>query len=919
MRKLVLLAAPIGVLCLLTASAQAAPPDKASPYDRLDVAELAETLQSMGMGELLDELVRRRAGQKDLATQKLLIEIRLARAKLAKDQERRNAMLDKVIVEMEKLLAALEKSDKWEDMVEYYELMLRRIRTEGDDKARPHVFRVFYFHARPGDEEAVGRLTRKSMTLLKELQREMEDTHEDWTDNTDTWIGGHYWRLGKLLDAVAYQGAWIRLNRAAVLKKASTERTVLLRQAIEDVRKHADAKDNSRGVKFKSLLLTGMAQRLLGEYSRARNSLARAADDSESALHQLRCRFETVVTWIDEGKHAGVSAAIKQFRVHGAKLVAAGALKEFTVDFQAALLVSKRLEVQAGALAAKDPAAASKLEDRAIEALQAFVAKHPEGDKLLQEMIAAKYRDKDPSGLKPPMLAAVARSEYYRAIEPGVSDKERARLFALAAGHFKKVIKDTKPDDPLRATAFWRLAWISNRQGRNGAAAQWFRRLAREFPKHAHARKSAENAVISLIGVLEQEGKQVHEMDMKFAEEYRESLVLLISLSARGEGAKDLSEYYYKLGLALNALGQYREAADQLERVSPNSEVYEPARFELLEAKVSKLVTGDEDEPEPTDKVAAERQKRLKEREAAAIIGELAAYRDRAMKYTSDDPRRVAQVRRWGAKCDVNIARLRRDVMNQRDEARRHGQEVVKRWPADKEIKDQMQHLMIRWLLEDGEVEAAIKPLREMIRKDTVGTEELVATAMDEISEKLEALRFATKAKDIEKLSVLRPAHREFAEKLHKQAVGMIGGDATKMYPFRQALASAYESMGKDKAAKALAIYDELIKQDPKDWINVRGRARSLRALGRADQAKKEYERLVDALPKKSKPWWRTQLELHRYYVELHGDDADALESVTGNIQGMQRSFGSHMGGLSEQFGTLKKKADERVKQLQAK
>ena len=895
------LAVVSGATYVQTSRGQAPRAAKSSPYDQLDVDRLGNKLGSLQMIELLEELVKlegKAAG--------LLMEARIARAIGTTDQQKRDKLFDEVIAKQDSLLETLKTADKPADKMAYYRLMLRRISTAGDLKVDPYVRRIRYFHAKPGDAEAVRAATGTPLKLLKRLTSQMQNTHEQWGD-MDTYleahVEGHYYRLGDLIKEAAYRGAWVRLNRGLVVAKGSEERRLLLRQAIEDVREFAGAADNSSGVKFRSLVLTGISRRLLGQYDQARSVLARAAHRRAAPLRQLEAKFETVVTWIDEGKYDQVDKAIEAFGKYGASMVAAGVIKQETMDFQTAMLKSRVLEVRAKVAAAKDPSAAEKLESQSLQVLLDLIAKYPKREVELTGLIAAKYEGKDPSGLKSPVLSTIARRDYNKAIAPGTPEAEKTRLLAKAEGHFEQILKDKTAKPSLHATALWYLGGINNQQKENRPAAMYFRQLASRHGNDRNALTAAENAVKSLEGVLDQRKKRVYQMDLPFQKEYADSLRILISLAKTTDPL--INDYWYKYALVLKELKQFQHAINMFDRISQDSELYEPARFEILDLMVRDLIRSAAPPAE-------------KQRKAVALVVDLQAYRDRAAKYTSDKPDRVKEVRTWGALCDLNVARVVKDIMNDAARASQHAARVVKRWPDVPEVKRGAQELLTRWHLDDGKVEAAIATLRELIRDDPEGVQSLVAGAMDMIRTKMEILQFQPGPEAAAGLKKFRDAYKEFAEKLFEWARANVKPE--KMYEFRQALAVAYESGTNEQAAKALVIYEDLATQDKGDWINVRGLARCHRTLGNNDQAQKRYEELISNLPEKSDPWWRTHLERVQFYFGLYGDNGEMLERLRITIRRLRLSFSDdRMGEYVDQFGRLEKQIAQRIAELPKK
>lgn len=885
-----------GVLCAAApAQRRVVGTAPASPYERLDKQKLAKTLKDLQMTELLDELVRKQTSATDIATRLLLIEAKTAKAVKARDQEKRDALLAEVMADQDKLIKITSKAVKPADKLVHYRLLLRRIVVEGITRPGPYVGRIQYFHARPGDADVVAQATKNALNLLRRLNRRMDDSHEKWGENTATWVEGHYWRLEDLIREARYRGAWIRLNRALTGGTDADERQSLLRQAVDDVKEYANAQDNSSGVKFRSLLLTGTAYRMLGDYARARSALARAADEKQvKPLLQLKAMFEAVVSHMDQAEFDQARTAITHFRARGTKLVKAGGVLEVTVDFQEALLNSRLLEVQAKAVRDKDAAQAEKLEGQSLQALLDFLDRYPAYETLLLELIAAKHEGKDATGLSSAIKVALGRRAFERASAKGTDQAQREKLLADAEKFLELALADKKADGSVHAMALWHLALVNNKQGENDPAAEYFRRLAAEHPSDPNAERAARNAVISLQGVMEEKKKEPADMGVGFVRKYKEALEVLVARLDSKDPQLDL--YYYEYAQQLKTLVLDEEAMAIFDRVKAASEYYLPSRFEILVLRTRTLINAD-------------RSAAAKRPAALSLITDLRNYRDRAAKYKSARVERVQQVRGWGAECDLMIAQVTMDVLNLPPEAVRVAMEVAKRWPKVPEAKLRAQQFIVRRWLEKGSVEEAITPLIKML--DQEETVDLVAEAIDQIRERIETLQYHTDDQARAKLGKLRGAYKVFARKLYdwSKAKWAASKDRDRrMYAFKQALAGACESGSAAEVGEALAIYLELAKQNADDWLNIRGLARCYRRLGKTDEAKKHYERLTEGLPEMSTPWWRAQLELLGFCVQSFGDKAEPLEMIQLQIHRL-RVRDNKMSGYLKQFSDLERRA----------
>lgn len=875
-----------------------------SAYEKLDDARLAERLRALGMNELLESLVRSEKGA-DTKSVALLVQAKIAEAANAKDQAGRDKLLDEAISLLDKLIEATVGADDGADdddgKLQHYRFMLDRLVVEGITKTAPYIERLSYFQAKPNDAETVAKLTKSAVGLLDRLSAKLGTLHDEWVDDDERIITGMLEKLEMFIQEVRYRGAWIRMYRAMVLPADSDGRTMLLQQAITDVNEFAGAEDNSSGVKFDSLLLSGMCARMMGGWQNASDFLKRAADKDASADIRIRVYFETTVCFIDQKKFTEAQKAVDDFINQTGALSA----QKVVVDLQAMLLKNRLLEVQAETVKKEDPAQSAKLLEESRKILLDFVEKYPAYRDQIMEIVVGKYEGTVTKDLPPEIRVLIGVREFTKARFKADEAKEKTPDFSQAEEIFAEVLADNRGGDSGMATVLWYMGHIRNIQRRNKEAAEYFIQLAEKFPKDPRAKDSALNAASSLRGILTEKKITAAEAGTEFVEQYAHCLEVLVK--GWGETDPKIRSYNYELAIQYETLKRSDDAMSAFNKIDPNSELYLPSRSRILSLQAEMLF----------DSAASlETRQRL----AIDLIRDLRSYCQRAQKFaseTSDKDRRL-QVLGWGAQCDMVIAQILKDVLNQPAQSITHAEKVPLDWPEITDLQRRSQEFIIRVLLESGQTTEAVEKLLKLMEQNPKGAEGLIAKAIDQIHVRILRLEFLTDAQSRKKLSDLQKAYRIFAEKLYKWAE-QSKMPADQMYGFKQALAIAYVSSGDvEEVKKAQDMFERLDKEKPNQVMNVLGLARCFRQLKKDADAMKQYDKMIAGLPPKSAQWWRAQLERLQFALQIYGENADGLGSVRLQVR-VLRDRDPKMGEYWELFNAVDSKAGELLNAIKRK
>ncbi len=863
---------------------------RGSVYENLEQRRLAQLLMDLKMKELLEALVRT-AGA-GVEGKELLAKAKVAEALRTKDQARRDALLDegaKIYVE----LIAATKEDKTETgTLRHFHFRLDAIVLAGITKVEPYVERLDYFLEHAGDAAAVERLTKAPVRDLDRLQNLLINLHDKWNADPEKMITGALWRLETLIENVRYRGAWARYYRGMVLPRDSIGRSALLRQVIdEDVRDFAQAEDNSKGVKYESLRLSGSAARELGQFDNARDFLRRADCPEAQPGLRLKAKFESVRTYLDAGRLAEAGKQIEKFRTDAAQLKG---IEPVAVDLHETLATARLLKLQADEIRAGDPARAAKLENQAFDRLTSLTNKHPRYREPLMGLLRKFIGGRDPDTLRPAERMLLAEEEM---------GKKTPEAFAKAAKALLSIVAEKAASDKLKGQALWNLGVVSNLQKKNLEAAGYWRRLAKEYPKDPNARNAATNAVMTYQTILKDPQRSAALLDStQFVREYADALKVLVD----GFGRKD-AKYLYEIGMMMDILDRYQEAIKYFSQVPRESDLYLPARYRILQQRVKDLQ--DRQEPAP-----ARRQK------AKNLAFDLEAYMKRARAFAADpaNKARAQEVLGWGAQCGLLVATLQKEVVGNLPEAIRLIEKILNGYKDFPLVCRQARQLMVQIRLEQGHVEAVIGELTKLLEEDPPGAMKLLLIAVPEIGERVERWAFATDAESRQLLTAFRPAYRRFANELYRFAVRQ-KLDEKSMLPFKRAWAHAHEAGSQQEVEEALKIYEELSKRRELAPF-VRGLARCNRRLGRHKEAMKHYNRLIfGGLVEQTGPWWRAQLERLQFYMEINQTKPSrkGLKNTLTHIRQLQRRD-SQMGGYYRQFNAIAAQARKLLEAMPA-
>lgn len=763
LRHLVAVSAGLSVLCVVCLSAGADPKSKTAPkiqsaYDRLDVGKLAESLRSMKMFELLDQLVSDKRNSPQVG--KIMVESKIAQALASNDLALRSKLLDEAISVLRKLVETYPKSDKPKNVVQFFRLKLNLVKTQGVTKIEPYAKNLLFLRGGDSDRKIVASDTGKVIRMTRDMEEEIDETIKLWHGNMRFWI---VWgrRLEAMQREIKYRSGWVRLYRGISTSNTKEKRRVL-RSAVRAMSSFADG-NNEIGLKYRALLLSGRAARELGQHSVAHDQFSKALLPAAEKDIRADVRFEIVRNYIEHGRalilqgkkirnsdpkqsghrirsgRAKFTSALKGVQTYRAKVVKLFKSKTWPreVDLNSTMLKSYLYEVWSGC--ETDGAKAKEYSDLSQNALMEFVNKYndPAIQNAFYEIVYHKYRGRsDYSKLNSVVLMAIASREFVLAEQKDPRGLENAhKILSIILKRKDKAAQSVHPH------VLWKLAFIMHIQKRNLEAGRYFMQLSNRYPEHPLAFKAAQYAVQSLHGVLEER----KESRVQAAESVRNDFIkALESYVGNKEWAKkkEVAPWNFQLGEQCEwraagsgkklAIKWYEKAALAYEAVPSNLPEYMQARQRALRSRQKQiLLHGDTKSRVLLDK-------------AGKLVPLLVAYGNDAIDAIPKAPDEASKtdLRIWGSEAEFLAAEILLDYKGLNGEARamRILQNLPKRWPGT-DILSRSESLKIRKQVEQGAVRQAITSLESLRKRNPKAAGRLLPLLIDKIEMRINSLR----------------------------------------------------------------------------------------------------------------------------------------------------------------------------------
>ena len=580
--------AAIGVIAVASLSCAAVAQEKKIPsaYEQLPTDRLIKQLSLLGMTDLLqaveDEIP---AADKSFRALALRGRVRMGQANAMAKPEDQNAKMDEAIA---LLRAAAKKGqegkivdsgDKLEMCRITFELAsaMGRYRVES-----PHILRLRMLLGSDADRKTILQYTKEAVELVEALE---DNISKDLTGLRANM--SQYMRYGPAMEdlqrEMRYNAGWIRLHRAMALP-AGSERAELCNNVISDMKEFAEDPDS--GVMGWAIYAMGVAQRMLSKWAEADEVLKKVAENpGEDKELRQRAWFDRVRNRIDEDADAKIDRALADFET--GSVAVWGEEKRVMVDVRLVLLRSYRVELAAAKETNADKRKA--LFAQAQTELLKFVEKYAERPDLIRpflELVNTKFADDDLTNAS--AVVCMARAYAKLGSEKPQDKAEGEKLLLRVLNH--KDLDNAKIAQAIEPGVLYELAFMMNQRKLNVEASKYFVRLARKYPKHDLAEKSAMFAVRSLYGVFAERQEKSLDIPTSLRLEYIRALDKLL-----GDWSASKDAVKWNFDLAVQCMKLAEQSEDQAVkfywqvRAIAADEKIPPALLEYMEAQHSAL------------------------------------------------------------------------------------------------------------------------------------------------------------------------------------------------------------------------------------------------------------------------------------------------------------------------------------------
>lgn len=456
------------------------------------------------------------------------------------------------------------------------------------DEAEPFLTNILYRGGHAEDRRELldrsGRAVRALATLLADLQVEYERIDKLSIREFERLAsGGYVEQLDRLAPRAEYLLLWAWLYNALPRDDADPTRAQHLHEVLDWLDKHPSllfTSHEASGVQVQTLLLAGMANRLLNRHERAREFLDRALSVAEGLEDQSgRLRIEWAVTLAqlerirndtEAGRFERALQHLHRFRNQVSKTTSKDAFGMEVVG----VLLERWLLLRRAVFSDRDgrPSDAARYREEAWRVIERLASVHPDRrDELYTTLYGMIEPDTDPSKLDPVehcALIAGLLSEASRS-----PDGENAILDRAVAVGERFLADATRNAESLRPEILYNLAVAHYRRGRLAAAIGRFLEVVEDHPRFGRARQAATFAV-QLAAELHGDPSLRDHPEVTAL--YRRALEALLSRHSDTDAARYWRFYYAQL---LDEQEEYDLAASQYALVEESHEHYLDSLF----------------------------------------------------------------------------------------------------------------------------------------------------------------------------------------------------------------------------------------------------------------------------------------------------------------------------------------------------
>ncbi|HUU83053.1 MAG TPA: tetratricopeptide repeat protein [Phycisphaerae bacterium] len=893
--------------------------DQSPESRRLDDKEFRDGLRKRGLIDLLEHHLNESPPADDVEADLLRRELLLAAAadesRPESERSEAQAQADRMLEELIARHPQHEASLQWR--LDLGQSLLYR-------QGEPFAVRLLYRGGNPGDRRRLIEIMSRAVQVLDELLAALAAEYQrldqlNLAEYERLERKGHIERLEQMEPHACYMRRWAVFYRAMAQNPDDPARIRELRYVTEDLRDSTDLLTTPHDVSHlqaQSLLLSGMAHRLLADYDAALEQLAgavtavdRLSDPVERRDLQWAitlARLETVKALRDARRYEQALSAADDFEAW----VSVTSASNLGLELVGSLLKASvhRAQARRARLVGND-SLARRLEDRALQPLIALARK---SDAHRNAVYATLYEtidpDRDPATLHPferGALIAALLGEADALSQPAADGQtpgpepddeqnqaRRARMLNQAIAIGRQLLAESATlDRSLVGEIHYNLGVAHYRLGDRLESVRSFLTTARDYPTFSLAESAAAAAVQTAAEIYKDPGLQKRP---EVRDLYLETLTVLTRQYPRSSAAP---YWQYFLAQTLEEAGRYREAADEYATVIPTHEHYTQARFQHMYCLVQ-AARALADQPD-ADPVGLLDQARTAVSAARRFVAEATAGR-----LDNTDP---ARLERLVARALVNQAETyalpgverHREVLETLDGFEQNH-------PQSPDLIGRVLRVRIIAYEALGRLEEAAQAIPRYIESDPAHAGATLQGLFDAAAAEIERLRQAGRPEQARRKA-------EAALLVAQQIDAWAQTPAARLsernrYALRLQLAEAHLAAGRHQDARRL--FEQCIQRRA-DIADEAG-AEDARAIFGLAQACFELQRYDDALPlynrifRQAQPttalWWRALLGDLKCRAELGEDPQDLIRVIR-----QQRFLHPDLGGpqLQAEFEAL--------------
>ena len=779
--------------------------DGESTYRGLPPDALIEQLIQFGMTELLDHYIAGAGGGPDaLIAQATAPGI---------SPDKRNSLLEQAINALTGQIDAIDPGGDPMQKLEGFQLTFKKAWTIVSLRCGPSNQRLRYLRGGDADREEVVKWTETPVRTLRRLDRDIQDAiqrmRRGGRQHASRYLIIVMPELEDLQLKVNYRAAWSNFYRAAAINPTTDEEMTakqrLLTDAIDRVAALAAGED-THGVKFASILLTGMCLREAGNYDEAMAKFRIVRDaDTELGL-RFSALFEMPRTLTEQGKFGEAQTALAQFSAAALHLV--GKQYAWEVRLNSAML--GHYLYQRWALA--DPSRQGQLQTQAEQTLVTLIQQetNPSNRQEYYKIIAKKYRGGADEELSSVVLLAKAKLKRAEAFEA----EQQQRRKELLAETLKLLGMILERDDPLsqslRDEALEEKGIIDAQGGQSQDAALTFLQLAegllKKDPNDPRAAQMAENAVRLAYQVLYERQQAGQPISPRSRQVFIQATGFLLSRPTWREAKPELGEWYMDLGWQYAQLAGENESDQKIALCNKAIEAYESVPAEIGDRSNIRehMLAG---------YLAARKRaeimtlaKTVGDAQAIAVRAKLKAYGNdaanaaRNAERAGDDALR-ADLFEWGSDAEFRAAELLYEPLGQAGLAVDELVGLRNRWPGTTILENSFE-LEIRVLVNEGRVAEAVNKVKDFYDKYPDKGGELIRLVTVQVRKDINRVRYDPSETDV--LKNLQEGYYELASMLTEGIDFKQQQSLAENYRLAQMVAEARYEVGKTVLALEL-------------------------------------------------------------------------------------------------------------------